>query len=60
MDQFKVSEHEWKCSACGKESVWSDEWEYYGAMVCKTCGREPCIEFVTCSEPCRKKWANEL
>ena len=44
---------QWRCSGCGQVAVWSDAWSYFGAFGCRTCGQEPVIKFVACSDTCR-------
>ena len=60
MREFKASAHEWICSGCGKVDVWRDSWQYFGALVCRKCKDEPAIEFVTCSEACRRKFTERM
>lgn len=52
---FKASPREWICSGCGKVGAWNDKWSYFGAIGCRKCGQEPVIDFVACSEACRRK-----
>lgn len=54
MSEFKVTLHEWRCSNCGYEGVWNNNWSYFGALSCRKCGCEPAIEFVVCSDKCRR------
>lgn len=41
----------WTCSACGKESAWTDGHGYVGTLECKRCWRAE-IESVYCSAVC--------
>lgn len=43
----------WRCSVCGHEGPWTDDFSYFGMMSCIWCGCEPAIEVVTCSDKCR-------
>ena len=52
MSVFKTGA-QWRCSGCGRVAAWSDTWSYFGAMGCRTCGQEPVIKFVACSDTCR-------
>lgn len=49
---FKISENEWRCSACKREGVWTDSWSYLGCISCRKCHAEPAIELVACSDKC--------
>jgi hypothetical protein len=44
----------WKCSGCGKEGFWDDNWSYYGSIECKKCWA-PDIDWVACSDRCMDK-----
>ena len=44
----------WICSACDKIDSWSYLWSYYGQLFCKKCGCEPAIDYVACSDDCRR------
>ncbi len=55
MSDFKASAHEWVCSGCGRVGLWNNAWSYFGAIGCRKCGQEPVIDFVACSESCRRK-----
>lgn len=56
---FKVSEHVWKCSICGRESSWGPTWASFGCLSCRKCGDEPAIEAVVCSSACMDHFERE-
>ncbi len=45
----------WCCSHCGKEDVWRDGWEFFGAYECRCCWA-PEIYAVLCSDVCRRAY----
>lgn len=45
----------WRCSVCGREGLWGEEWQYWGNLECRRCGQAD-IDAVTCSEACRTKY----
>lgn len=42
----------WKCSYCGEEGPWSDGYEYYGTIECRSCNMAG-IDEVRCKN-CRR------
>lgn len=49
----------WRCSGCGRVEAWGPEWSYFGQLFCKKCHSEPAVEFVACSDACRRRFDPE-